>query len=238
MTVAKFRKYHSNSSFLTLLLTIVVVVSSDAKAENIGYFASVPDDESLVQNITYKYELINDAGNRPDCVGILSLSMSALADVDAFVLERTLPRILDTENMHFMVKSAFPGNTTNLDISDIYWGTYFRIRVDFADGTRKYSPTYSVNEYIDGEDLESVMKQSSMECVDTGNVSVEIKDKTLFIQTSDTMRIFIYDLYGKELFNGDINHSMTIPLDNIKSQIVIIKYKGVNITGIKKFLIR
>ena len=232
-----FIKCHLNSIFLALLLGFVVF-SSEAKNENSEYFASIPIDESLVQDVTYEYELINGLGNQPDCVGTLSLLIPALTDVDAFVVERTLPHTLGSDNLRFMVKSAFSGDTSHLDISNIYWGTYFRVNVIFTDGSRKYSPIYSVNEYIDEEDLALFIKQTHVGNADIDDVEIGIKGKNLYIRTSAFISLSIYDLYGNMLFTGDIDQSMAMPLDNLKSPIIIIKYTNSNDTVTKKILIQ
>lgn len=129
-------------------------------------------------------------------------------------------------------------NTVDLTIPNIYWGTYFRICAILIDGTRLYSSIYSINEYINHEDLDFLLKSSSIEEMYIDDVSLYIKNKKLYVNTPDTLSLSIYDLYGNQIFSEDIYQAKEISINNINSPFIIATYKTSNITKTRKILVQ
>lgn len=70
------------------------------------------------------------------------------------------------------------------------------------------------------------------------DVSLYIKNKKLYVNTTDTLSLSIYDLYGNQIFSGDIYQAKAISLNNINSPFIIATYKTLNITKTRKILVQ
>lgn len=156
MNLTTHRKYYLNNRYL-YLLSIILVFALNVKAGNTDTPELEIYNNSFIQDITYTYNLFSEDQKGLDCYGVLDLSISLPINTKTLIFERTKPHITnpDLNKLHFIVKSEMP-NTVDLTIPNIYWGTYFRICAILIDGTRLYSSIYSINEYINHEDLESV----------------------------------------------------------------------------------
>ena len=156
---------------LLLLISIVLfeVMSSQALSLTSYYTATQErnsdmhksnNENQLVQDISYSYELVSDNG-KLNCIGTLNFSLNLPSGTSHLILERSIQRskIDIPGKIIFSLKSVWPNTTTNITKQDIYWGTYFRIRVVFEDNTDVYSPIYSVYDYIETSDLEFLQSQ-------------------------------------------------------------------------------
>lgn len=233
MNYPKPRKYYFDNILLSILL---MILSFNANAEDFGATVPMTYDEPLIQDVIYTYQLTSNHKNEYDCIGILNLSISLPSNVATLIFERTLPHILnpDFNNLHFLIKSEYSNTTSNLTIPDIYWGTCFRICTIDTNGNRTYSSIYSINEYIEQNDLNLLLKRSSINSIEDNQVSLYIKNKTLFVETTENVHLSIFGLDGHHIFTGDVYQAMEIPLYNINSPFIIATYKTSHITATKK----
>lgn len=236
MELQKHLKYYLDNRCIYLL--IMSLAFFNAKAGNIIMSESKTSNNQLVHNITYTYHLFNDQTGL-DCFGTLDLSLTLPKNTVRLIFERTTPHIVnsDLSELHFLIKSEYP-NISNLTIPDIYWGTYFRVCAIQEDGTKEYSPIYSINDYVEQCDLNTLLNSSSVENLEIDKVNLQLVNNNLYIYAPGTLALSIFDLYGKPIFNGDIQHQVLIPLDNISSPFIIVTYKTSYISKTKKLLIQ
>lgn len=224
MDSPKHLKYYLDKHFY--LLPFLLVFALIANAGNSGMPESEIQDDPLIQDISYSYSLFYGKKTVLDCSGTLGLSLSLPTNVSKLIFERTTSHIInpDLNNLHFIVKSEIPV-TPYLEISNIYWGTYFRICAILTDETRIYSAIYSINDYIDRVDLESLLSSSSIEDTSIDKISLHIENNNLYVTTPDTLCLNLFDLYGTRIYSGIIHHSDVISLNNINSPFIIVSYK-------------
>lgn len=237
MDLLRLQKYSSHKDKL-LMLSIFLALLFDVEATNIG--TPIPINEDLITDIDYKYQLFHNNQNDIDCSGVLNLSINLPQDTKSIILERSEPHVSSGNDIRFLIKSEYPSyNTaTSISISNIYWGTYFRICVILTDGNREYSPTYFINKYLDPDDLKLLEGLSAIENIGSDSFGFVVKDKSLYIETSDTISLSIFDLSGKHLFTGDIYRPTVIPLTNFKQPVILIKCIKSNSTITKKLFLQ
>lgn len=235
MGYLKFPKLYLNKGLL--FSAVFAFLFDGISAKSVRTLSLEPNGGNMVQDVVYAYQLFYDDLNRLNCLGTLNLSVSLPADVQTFIVERTNHNDLDSDNLRFTIKSGYP-STANVSISNVYWGTYFRVCAVSADGSREYTPIYAINDYIDNEDLESLMQLSSVESVDDGSIDLVVKDKELRVEVPNSVSLVVSDLNGKQLFAGNVHKSRTIPLDGISHPFIIVTYISSNIKTTKKYLIQ
>lgn len=235
MGYLKFPKSYLDKGLL--FFAVFAFLFDGISAKSVRTLSLEPNDEYIIQDVVYAYQLFYDDSNRLNCFGTLDLSVSLPADVQTFIVERTNHNDLDPDHLRFTIKSGYP-STTNVSISNVYWGTYFRVCAVSADGSREYTPIYAINDYIDNEDLESLMQLSSVESMDDGSIDLVVKNKELRVEAPNSVSLVVSDLNGKQLFAGDVHKSRTIPLDGISHPFIIVTYISSNIKTTKKYLIQ
>lgn len=187
-------------------------------------------DNQLIQDVSYSYELVSDNKNL-NCIGTLDFSLNLPSGTNHLILERTtrFDKFDNPDKIRFLLKSVWPNTTTNITEQDIYWDTYFRITVYFEDNTYIISPIYSVNDYIDSSDLELLQSQGSASIdnidADDDNVCMYINNKNLEIDSKEPISLNVFDLYGRSIFNRDMVTTAAIPLNNVASQFIIVRYQ-------------
>lgn len=230
---------HYSEYWICIFLLMIVAFSVNVKAKKMDVPQFEIKEMPLIKDVTYSYELFSDSQMKLDCVGTLSLSLSLPSDVSIshLIFERTKPKMIDPDlsRLFFSVKSEYPATAATITETEFYWGTYFRIRAILSDGNDIYSPVYSVNDYIDQKDLESILNQSSVKDIDTDNISLYIEGKNLCITTSEPLTLDIFDLQGNHIYSGNIQTSAIISLDQVNAPFIIARYKTSNAIKTKKY---
>lgn len=98
-----------------------------------------------------------------------------------------------------------------------------------------YSPIYSINDYIDPQDLDLIL--SSVENAEINEVDLHVENKNLYVNAHETLSLSVSDLSGKLLFTGEIQQTAVVPLDNTSSPVVIVTYRTSYATKTIKMLI-
>ncbi len=239
MDILRQQKFFFDNGYL--LLFLMMLLSSNVRAGGMDSNETEMDNQSLIHDVTYDYQLISDNNSGFDCIGTLHFSVSLPTDINTLFFERTKRHtIVDSpDDLFFSAKSEYPITTTDISKPDIYWGTYFRICAVLKNNQRIYSATYSVDEYIDSSDLELLLPQyNSILATDAENVSISIRNKQLEIVTQEPIELSIFDLSGLCIFNKEIQISERIPLHDVTSHFLIVRYKTSNNTVTKKLFLR
>lgn len=222
-------------------VTVVVSNKYGTTSESLEYAPTydVMNAGSIIEEVTYNYHLYTGSNEKTDCKGDLDLCLSLPKNTNKLFFLRSKPHLInpDLDRLKIFAKNEISvGNT--VAISDIPWGTYFRIRAILADGTDVYSPIYSTNDYMNKDDLETLINSASIEDIHSDDISLHINNKRLYITADKVGCLFIYDLYGNQIFSGNINNAAEIPLDDVSSPFIIVKYSNSNITKTQKLLVK
>jgi hypothetical protein len=195
-----------------------------------------------INNISYNYEMFVSGNETPNCNGTLTLDLNFSENCTRILLFKSKAHILNDDKILSWAVSEYsiPLFTSKYEISliDISWGTYFKIRADFEDGTYIYSPIYCTNSYIKKEDLDIILRQTSVVPADVDPIEISIKGKNLFINTSTSINFTVADLTGNLIFTGVVSQPTSIPIDKAKSMFIITRYKINGSIITKKFAIK
>ena len=231
-----------NMSNLYYSWVTVIVRNEYGTAEETMKFAPVSGetdpDETLIQDIIYDYQLFYDYNwSEFDCVGTLSLSIALPENTIRLFFEHTRSHMTysDLNDVIFKGK-AYYSPTSNITKPDMYWGTYFRVYAVLSNGDIVYSPKYSINDYIDPQDLDLLL--SSVDNTEIDEVDLHVENKNLYVNAHETLSLSVLDLSGKLLFIGEIQQTAVIPLDNTSSSVVIVTYKTSSATKTIKMLVK
>lgn len=218
--------------FITLLLTLCI--SPKANAE---------ESESVIaiENVSYQYELFRDRDGILDCTGtfVISARINPAEEVSHVVLERTVSHYIPGNHFFFSIKSDVdfePGKAEiTVERDDISWGTYFDICVHYKDKTTARTEIVCTNDYMNPDDLESILKDSGIDDVDNDTVSFTVYDKTLTVNTLSTVPLRIFDLQGTTLYSGIAEGEVSIP---VNATFLIVQYEINGKIATRKILIK
>ena len=210
-----------------LLIAALVVFSMNVRGYDVGIDEEI--NEELVKDVAYDYELFERASDMLDCKGTLHVSLSLQDDIDRVKLYRTIPRDRHKDNPMFLAVADYPGDTAEIATQEVYWGTYFCVRVLYTDGRDEHSPTYAVNDYVDEQDLELLRQQASVEDMEAEAVNFYVENRTLYVEPAGSIELSVFDTCGGRIFSGDMEQPMSIPLGTLTSPVIIVNY----ITGDK-----
>lgn len=209
-------------------------------------FNSYADDSNnnadlRIENISYNYQMDYSNPNKIDCIGTLELDVIVPDGVSYVYLERTVPHVTDPSKIRVNIKAWFypPKEERILHITrqNIRWGTYFRARVTFEDIDKKeiLTPFIGINSYIDTEDLDKILKQSSVNDPIIDPVKITAVDGSLVIDSPEEIMLNVSDLNGISIYSGLSYPNMTIP---VNSSLVIVRYVINDKSVTKKILIK
>ena len=218
--------------FIILLVTLCISQKANAK-----------ESESVIaiENVSYQYELFRDRDGILDCTGtfVIFARINPADEVSHVVLERTVSHYIPGNHFFFSIKSDVdfePGKAEIIvDRDDISWGTYFDICVHYKDKTTARTEIVCTNDYMNPDDLESILKDSGIDEVDSDLVSITANDKTLTIETSGSMPLRIFDLQGRISYSGITEGKISIP---VNAPFVIVQYEINGKMASKKILIK
>lgn len=176
-----------------------------------------------------------------DCTGTFAISarINSADEVSHVVLERTVSHYIPGNHFFFSIKSDVefePGQAEIMvERNDISWGTYFDICVHYKDKTTARTEIVCTNDYMNPDDLESILKDSGIDDVDSDPVSITVNDKTLTIETSGSMPLRIFDLQGTTLYSGIAEGEVSI---SVNAPFVIVQYEINGKITTRKILIK
>lgn len=204
-------------------------------------YAQAQEKGIAIENVSYQYELFRDRDGILDCTGtfVISARINPAEEVSHVVLERTVSHYIPGNHFFFSIKSDVdfePGKAEiTVDRDDISWGTYFDICVHYKDKTTARTEIVCTNDYMNPDDLESILKDSGIDEVDSDLVSITANDKTLTIETSGSMPLRIFDLQGRISYSGITEGKISIP---VNAPFVIVQYEINGKMASKKILIK
>lgn len=195
-----------------------------------------------VKNISYNYEMFVYENGRANCNGPLTLDITFSKNCNRILLFKSRAHLLSDDRILSWALSEFsiPISTSDIEISlaNISWGTYFKLRADFEDGTFLYTPTYCTNSYINENDLNIVIGQASVDHTIYDSLNISVNNNFLSIDTSESVDFTIADLNGNIYFSGIISRPTLIPIDNVTSPIILVRYKIKDSIITKKFIVK
>ncbi len=234
-----FQKFTLNSLFIFIVLYLsptcvkANVNTQQTEEENIS--------EIAITDINYSYELFNKSQSKFDCAGTLTCSISIPENAKELIFERTSPYQYNHNYIFFSSKTPYSIDGApyiNIEKENIHWNTYFRVRILFEDDSSIFSAIYFINDYIKPSDLEILTGASNIEDIESSPVSIHVRNRRLYIENYDTANITIYDGQGIFLFSKLITGNEEIPIDNIRSPYIILKYISPRNSLTKKILIK
>ena len=217
-----------------IILLVTLCISQKAHAE---------ESESVIaiENVSYQYEMFHDRDGILDCTGTFAITarINSADEVSHVVLERTVSHYIPGNHFFFSIKSDIdfePGKAEiTVDRDDISWGTYFDICVHYKDKTTARTEIVCTNDYMNPDDLESILKDSGIDDVDSDPVSITVNDKTLTIETYGSMPLRIFDLQGTTLYSGIAEGEVSI---SVNAPFVIVQYEINGKITTRKILIK
>lgn len=217
-----------------IILLVTLCISQKANAE---------ESESVIaiENVSYQYEMFHDRDGILDCTGTFAITarINSADEVSHVVLERTVSHYIPGNHFFFSIKSDVdfePGKAEiTVDRDDISWGTYFDICVHYKDKTTARTEIVCTNDYMNPDDLESILKDSGIDDVDSDPVSITVNDKTLTIETYGSMPLRIFDLQGTTLYSGIAEGEVSI---SVNAPFVIVQYEINGKITTRKILIK
>ncbi|MDE6346053.1 MAG: hypothetical protein K2L55_05230 [Muribaculaceae bacterium] len=223
----------------TIFFTLISFAFS-ANAINIEGQPSILQD--CIKNIEYNYQLFNRPNGRLDCSGELTVLINVPDRCQKILFYRSKPYIINIEDFKiFGSVSQFqitePISEKEITIPDMRWGTYFRIRFVLDDDTEFYSSLYCTSSYIEKNDLDAIFETSSAESIINNPVNISIVNSNILIETIVPTDFIIAYLNGSILFSGKISSTISIPINNTNSSIIIVRYKINNRIITKKFIL-
>lgn len=219
-----------------LLIAALVVFSMNVRGYDVGIDEEI--NEELVKDVAYDYELFERASDMLDCKGTLHVSLSLQDDIDRVKLYLTIPRDRYKDNPMFLAVADYPGDTVEIATQEVYWGTYFCVRVLYTDGRDEHSPTYAVNDYVDEQDLEMLRQQASVEDMEGEAVNFYVENRTLYVEPAGHISLSVFDICGRQIFNGDIEQPRSVPLGTICSPMIIVNCTDTRRSVTKKLLVK
>ena len=122
---------------------------------------------------------------------------------------------------------------------DISWGCYFKVRgYDYDNQSHKDGKVFCTNDYIKPEDIQKILEQAPVEDVETSETSIRLEGKNLIADVSQPINLIVADLNGRSIFSGELKESAVIPLANVTSPFVVVRYICNERAYTKKFIIK
>ena len=217
---------------ITMLVSIHSVAQSAIEASN--------DSDDIVTGIYYDYELSKREDPRLQCNGTLHLTLNITDDIESLILERTSHLHPEDQPPKFLIRRELPLDN-HVALEDYPWRIRFRIWINYMDGSRKYTETYNINDYIDEEDLKLLYEASSAASLQDDGSDITLENGILLLRTPGEARLDVFESSGKMLCTKSIRGSESIDVHDINvsnTSIIIIKLHTAEKTATKKIYIR
>ena len=217
---------------------------------NIGIFASyaTENNEEIecphITDIQYTYQM-DDTDGRWHCIGTLTFKVTVPAGYKEIIVERTkfFNYGIPENKLFFAVRSIYktPDAPCVVEVTkkNISWGCYFKVRgYDYDNQSHKDGKVFCTNDYMNPEDIQKILEQAPVEDVETSETSIRLEGKNLIADVSQPINLIVADLNGRSIFSGELKESAVIPLANVTSPFVVVRYICNERAYTKKFIIK
>lgn len=201
------------------------------------------DVKIWVDNVSFDYEMTENNGS-PNCYGAMKFTVHVSPDVERIVLERSRNHVLDVDKVLAFLKQTLKPeeNQTSVDVNidNASWGKYFRVWAYLPDGNHAHTPFFSTNDYMNSEDLKTILDAAGVEDIesDADATVIRLDGKNLIVDVSGSVNLIVADLNGRNIFSGEVKQSTVIPLDCVTTPFVVVRYVAADKVFTKKFIVR
>jgi hypothetical protein len=220
--------------FLTLVAILVTMAFHGC-----CFFTKAGNSSLELTDISYEYELIYRDNLPTDCIGDLNISLSIPNDAKLIILWRTRGHLTEADRRPLLIATPFEVDTDsvmNLKLSNISWGTLFRVEARFGDSIPNMrSSIYDIEDFIAESDLKQIKEQAGVQYQEENNVAFSVVNSTLFIETQEDILVSIFNINGSILYSGRICGESEIP---INEPICILRYILNNKVITKKIIMK
>lgn len=97
---------------------------------------------------------------------------------------------------------------------------------------------HTVSDYVDEQDLELLRQQASVEDMEGEAVNFYVENRTLYVEPAGHISLSVFDICGRQIFNGDIEQPRSVPLGTICSPMIIVNCTDTRQSVTKKLLVK
>lgn len=193
------------------------------------------DWDSLV-HAEYQYELVETSKGGIDCSGKFIVTVTTTDEN----LLTDLKQVSCSSSYGPAIRyfKEVTGPDVVFEFKRLLWKQYFSVSFWYNDGTLISSPTLKVADYMDEEDLERLLTQDSVENVEAEPVNLEVKNRQLYIDTQDSITLDVFGMNGNLIVSKQCSGESVISLEDVKDQIIVVKYANSNFSKTRKFILR
>lgn len=186
----------------------------------VAFSQTISDDinnkEDLIKELSYQYQITEQENGKLNCIGTLNLTLTSTNNIDYIFFERTTGR--GGYEPMFSVRRLLSLDTHPIPVQNLMWNIKFRLVITYKDGSHKLSNVYSINDYIDEEDLKRLYESSDVLSIEDTNPEITIDNKKIIhCHTSGTGIINIFEITGNCIYTEKFNGSKLIDFDNLKT---------------------
>lgn len=208
------------------------------------------DPEKILKSVQFDYTITYKDNRAVECKGLLTLTINIPVGTDRVITEYSKhhERYRGRKPMLLFKHWDNPdyNDTTYIWSIDNYtWADYFRFIVyPTKEGTGVKSPTYSIDDFIDADDLKALEEyrewknSSSVSEIQDDPVQLIFDAGALDVVTSTAGHLSVTDLYGRRLYAGDISDPCSVPLDLPANTIIVARFTADGKSYSRKFISR
>ncbi len=168
------------------------------------------------------------------------MTLTSTNNIERIIYERTSQYESESQNPMFLAKRVLSIDTNPIPVQDVIWNIKFRLAITYKDGSHEFSNVYSINDYIDEEDLKLLQESSAVVNIEDTHSEITVDNgRIIHCSTSGKGRISIFKLNGECIYTEEIQALKSIDLEQLKKSnnsilIISLQTNDKNIT--KKFL--